>query len=158
MQKTLSVDYMSFAKLLGIKVEPKKAEEPEAKLPKIDLFTFIKDIQHGHKNLIVDEWSEKQYNPHMVNLALSFSPETIIQANEMNSRPFLSKKMQNLFLINTIRPKKRFTPWVKAEKSEDLDMVKQYYGYNTEKARSALKVLTAQQLDYIRERLNTGGT
>lgn len=149
---------MSFAKLLGIKVEPKKPEEPESKRPSIDLFAFVKDIQYGHKNLIEDEWSENQYNPHMVNLALSFSSDTIVQANEMNSRPFLSKKMQNLFLINTIRPKKRFTPWVKAEKSEDLDMVKKYYNYNTEKARSALKVLTAQQLDYIRERLNTGGT
>lgn len=149
---------MSFAKLLGIKVEPKKPEEVEVKRPSIDLFAFVKDIQHGHKNLIVDEWSEKQYNPYMINRALSMFPDTIIQANEMNSRPFLSRKMQNLFLINTIRPKKRFTPWVKAEKSEDLDMVKRYYGYNTAKARSALKVLTAQQLDYIRERLNTGGT
>lgn len=148
---------MSFAKLLGIKVEPKGVEEPEAKKPKIDLFAFIKDIQHSHKNLIVDEWSEKQYNPHMINLALSFYPDTIIQANEMNSRPNLSRKMQNLFLINTIRSKKRFTPWVKGEKLEDLDMVKEYYGYSTEKARSALRILTNQQLEVIRGRMEEGG-
>lgn len=151
---------MSFAKLLGIKTNTEKAarEEEAPKPSKIDLFAFVNDIQHGHKNLIVDEWSEKQYNPYMINRALSFSQDTCIQANEMNSRPSLSKKMQNLFLINTIRPKKRFGTWVKAEKSEDLDMVKRYYGYNNAKARSALKVLTAQQLDYIREKLDTGGT
>lgn len=148
---------MTLAKVLGIKPEVKKVEEVEPKLPKIDLFDFIKDIQHGHKNLIVDEWSEKQYNPFMINLALSFSADTVIQANEMNARPNLSKKMQNLFLINSVRPKKRFTPWVKAEKIRDLDNVKRYYGYSNAKARSVLKVLTATQLDYIRERLNTGG-
>jgi hypothetical protein len=148
---------MSLAKVLGVKPEPKKVEEVEVKRPKISPFDFVKDIQHPQKNLIVDEWSEGQYNPFMVNKALGFSQDTVIQANEMNSRPFLSKKMQNLFFLNTIRPKKRFTPWVKAEKVQDLDNVKRYYGYSNAKARSVLRVLTAQQLDYIRERLNTGG-
>jgi len=148
---------MTLAKVLGIKPEPKKVEEIEKKRPSISPFDFVKDIQHGHTNLIVDEWSEKQYNPFMINRALGFCQDTVIQANEMNSRPGLSKKMQNLFLINSIRPKKRFAPWVKAEKIEALDLVKRYYGYSNAKARSVLKVLTAQQLDYIKERLNTGG-
>ncbi len=148
---------MTLAKVLGVKPEPKKVEEVEAKRPKITPFDFVKDIQFAHSNLIVDEWSEKQYNPYMVNLILSFGADTVIQANEMNSRPNLSKKAQNLFLINMIRPKKRFTPWVKAEKIQDVELVKRYYGYSNEKARSVLRVLTAQQLDIIRERLNTGG-
>lgn len=148
---------MSLAKVLGIKPEPAKKEEVEDKRPKISPFDFVKDIQHAQKNLIVDEWTEKQYNPYIVNRALGFSADTVIQANEMNARPGLSKKLQVLFLLNTIRPKKRFTPWVKAEKIRDLDNVKRYYGYSNAKARSVLKVLTATQLDYIRERLNTGG-
>ena len=148
---------MSLAKVLGVKPEPKAVEEEEVKRPKISPFDFAKDIQHPQKNLIVDEWSEKQYNPFMVNKALSFSPETIFQANEMNARPNLSKKAQNLFLLHMIRPKKRYSPWVKAEKHEDLELVKQYYGYSTDKARSVLRVLTAQQLAVIREKMNMGG-
>lgn len=148
---------ISFAEQLG--VQPKvEVEETLEKKPKIDLFTFVKAIQHNKENLMVDEWSEKQYNAFMVNMALSFSVDTVLQANEVNIRPFMSKKMQFAFLINTISPKKRFGSWVKAEKSEDLDMVKRYYGYNTDKARSALGVLTATQLDIIREKLNKGGT
>src|SRR3989304_4973463 len=110
---------MSLAKLLGLK-EPKVVPEEKTKKPKIDLFVFVKAIQYTKEPLIVDEWSERQYNPFMVNRALSFNPETVIQANEMNSRPHLGKKLQFSFLINTIRPKKRFDAWVKAEKSEFL--------------------------------------
>ena len=147
---------MSLAKLLGLK-EPKVVPEEKTKKPKIDLFVFVKAIQYTKEPLIVDEWSERQYNPFMVNRALSFNPETVIQANEMNSRPHLGKKLQFSFLINTIRPKKRFDAWVKAEKSEVLDMVKQYYGFSNAEARSALRILTADQLELIGEKLNKGG-
>jgi len=75
----------------------------------------------------------------------------------MNSRPHLEKRLQFDFLINTIRPRKRFNKWLKAEKIEDLEVVKQYYKYNTEKAQQALRILTPEQLQTIKERLNTGG-
>ena len=105
----------------------------------------------------MDEWSEKQYNPFVVNKSLSFGADTVIPANEMNSRPHIEKRLQFDFLINTIRPRKRFNKWLKADNIEDLEVVKRYYNYNTEKAQQALRILSPEQLNIIKERLNTGG-
>ena len=127
------------------------------KMTKISPFDFVNAIHYTKENLIVDDWSEKQYNPFVVNKSLSFGADTIIPANEMNSRPHLEKRLQFDFLINTIRPRKRFNKWLKAEKIEDLEVVKQYYNYNTEKALQALRILSPEQLNTIKERLNTGG-
>ena len=129
----------------------------EYKMPKINPFDFVNAIHYTKENLIVDDWSEKQYNSFIVNKSLSFGADTVIPANEMNSRPHLEKRLQFDFLINTIRPRKRFNKWLKAEKIEDLELVKQYYNYNTEKALQALRILSPEQINTIKERLNTGG-
>ena len=129
----------------------------EYKMTKISPFDFVNAIHYTKENLIVDDWSEKQYNSFVVNKSLSFGADTVIPANEMNSRPHLEKRLQFDFLINTIRPRKRFNKWLKAEKIEDLEVVKQYYNYNTEKALQALRILSPEQLNTIKERLNTGG-
>jgi len=129
----------------------------EYKLPKISPFDFVNAIHHTKEGLIVDEWSEKQYNGFIVNKALSFGLDTVVAANEMNSRPHLEKRLQFDFLINIVRPRKRFNKWLKAEKIEDLEMVKKYYNYNTDKALQALRILTPEQLIKIKEKLNTGG-
>jgi len=147
---------MSLNKLLGIP-EPKEGVLEDWKPPTIGLFEFVKAIQTTKQRLIVDEWSEKQYNPYMVNRALSFAIDTIMYANEMNCHPHLRKSLQFWFLLNSVRPNKRFTKWVKAEKDEDVDLLKRYYGYNTQKAKQALRILSASQLDIIRHRLNVGG-
>jgi len=133
-----------------IEVEPYKA-------PAISPFDFINAIHHSKENLIVDDWSEKQYNPYIINRGLSFGNDTVIPANEMNSRPHLDKKLQFSFLINTIRPKKRFNKWIKAEPVEAIEVIKEYYGYSTEKARQVLPLLSDQQLDYLRTKLIKGG-
>ena len=149
---------MSLGKLLGIKPPKPPEKEERDKTPKIDLFTFVKAIQHTKEPLIVDEWSEGQYNPFMVNRALSMSPETVIQANEMNSRPHLGKKLQFLFLLGTIRPKKRFDSWIKVSSpEEDLGIIKAYYGYSNAEAFSALRILTGEQIEEIRVRSFKGG-
>lgn len=129
----------------------------EYKMAKISPFDFVNAIHYTKENLIVDDWSEKQYNPFIINKSLSFGADTVIAANEMNSRPHVEKRLQFDFLINTIRPRKRFNKWLKAEKVEDLEVVKQYYKYNTEKAQQALRILSPEQLLTIKERLNTGG-
>jgi len=67
---------------------------------------------------------------------------------------FFFKKIKN---INTIRPKKRFAPWLKANKIKDLEYVKEYYGYNDEKAKSALELLSDEQITTIKDSLNKGG-
>ena len=131
--------------------------EEDFKMVKISPFDFVNAIHYTKENLIIDDWSEKQYNPFVVNKSLSFGADTVIPANEMNSRPHLEKRLQFDFLINTIRPRKRFNKWLKAEKIEDLELVKQYYNYNTEKALQALRILSPEEINTIKERLNTGG-
>lgn len=78
-------------------------------------------------------------------------------ANEMNRLPHLDKRLQYDFYINTVRSRRRFSPWDKKQKMNDLDVVKQYYGYSNEKARQALNILSPSQLDYIKSKLNRGG-
>jgi len=139
----------------GEEIQEEIAEE--YKIPKINPFDFVNAIHYTKESLIVDEWSEKQYNGFLVNKALSFGADTVIAANEMNSRPHLEKRLQFDFLINIVRPRKRFNKWLKAEKIEDLELVKQYHHYNTDKALQALRILTPEQLITIKEKLNTGG-
>lgn len=120
-------------------------------------FDFINSINYTKENLIVDEWSEKQYNAYIVNKGLSFSADTVIPANEMNSRPHLNKTLQYSFLINIVRPRKRYNKWVKPEVIESLDIIKNYYGYNTEKSRQVFSILTSDQINSLKEKLKKGG-
>lgn len=132
-------------------------KEETYKAPAISPFDFINAINFDKKVLIVDDWSEKQYIPYIVNRGLSFGADTVIPANEMNSRPHLDRKLQFDFLINTIRPRKRYNKWVKADKVEAIELVKTYYGYSIEKARQALSILTSEQLDHLKQKLEKGG-
>ena len=75
----------------------------------------------------------------------------------MNQYHFLDKQMQYDFYINILRKKKRFAPWLKKESIDNLNIVKEYYGYNTEKAQQALKILTREQIEFIKNRLDKGG-
>ena len=100
---------------------------------------------------------EKHYPPYIVNKCLSHHMDTVMYANEMNLYPNLDKKLQYNFLINIVRSRKRFSPWDKKEKMNDLEVVKQYYGYSNEKARQALNILTPEQIDFIKTKLNKGG-
>ena len=105
-----------------------------------------------------DSLSEKEYAPYIINRCLSGHIDCIMYANEMNKYNFLPKKLQYDFFINIIRKKKRFSPWLKQEKNKDLEVVKSYYGYSNEKAKQALRILTKTQLDFIKSKLETGGT
>ena len=134
-----------------------KIEEVPYKAPAISPFDFINAIHYSKENLIVDDWSEKQYNPYIINKGLSYGPDTVIPANEMNSRPHLDKILQFHFLINIIRPKKRFNKWIKAEKIDDLEVVKEYYGYSTEKAKQVLPLLNTSVIEEMKKRITKGG-
>lgn len=123
----------------------------------ISPFDFINAINYTKEGLIVDDWSEKQYQPYIVNKGLSFGPDTVIYANEMNSRPHIDKKLQFDFLLNTIRSRKRFNKWIKPEKIEALDVVKDYYGYSTEKARQILPILNSEHINLLKQKLKKGG-
>tara|TARA_A100001234_G_scaffold181967_1_gene164838 strand:+ start:239 stop:607 length:369 start_codon:yes stop_codon:yes gene_type:complete len=99
----------------------------------------------------------KDYPPYIVNRCLSGHLDCIMFANEMNLHHHLDKDMQYSFYLNTLRKKKRFSPWLRKDKVQDLECVKQYYGYSNEKASQALKILTNEQITYIKKRLDTGG-
>lgn len=99
-------------------------EEPVFKEPAISPFDFINAITFNKTDLIVDDWSEKQYVPYIINKGLSYGADTVIPANEMNSRAHLDKKLQFQFLINNIRPRKRFNKWIKVEKIESIEVIK----------------------------------
>jgi len=127
------------------------------KKPAISPFDFANAINHSKQNLIVDDWSEKQYNPFIVNRSMSYGADTVIYANEMNSRPHLDRRLQFDFLINTVRPRKRFNKWLKPETVEVLSTIQEYYGYSIDKARQVLPLLTDVQLETIKNKLNKGG-
>ena len=100
---------------------------------------------------------EKNYPSYVINKCMSHHMDTVLYANEMNRYQNLDTRLQFDFYINTVRPRKRFSPWGKKQKMNDLDLVKQYYGYSNEKAKQALRILSPNQLDYIKEKLNKGG-
>jgi len=146
---------MDINDVFGQTVETVKEEVYKA--PAISPFDFINAITFNKTELMVDDWSEKQYVSYIVNKGLSYGADTVIPANEMNSRPHIDKKLQFQFLINSIRPRKRFNKWIKAEKIESIEVVKTYYGYSTEKARQALSILNQSQIDYLKQKLEKGG-
>ena len=103
-----------------------------------------------------DQWVKK-YPPYIINRCISPFPDTIQLVNEINQLHHLDKKLQYDFLINSLRARKRYTPWMKAKKLENLEYVKEYYGYNNEKAKSALDILNDEQISTIKTKINKGG-
>ena len=120
-------------------------------------FDFLNEINYGKNNLIVDDITEKEYNSFMVNRGLSYFNDTVLMANEMNLNHHLDSRLQNDFLINIVRKKKRFSKWNKPETVSDVEVVKEYYGYSNEKARQALSLLTKEQINELRKKVYKGG-
>ena len=104
-----------------------------------------------------DERVEKGYTPFVVNRCLSYFMDTVLYANEMNCRPETDKKMQFDYLQKSIRKNKRYSKWLKQESVENLDIIKQYYGYSDTKAKEVMDIITPDDIEYMRNKLNTGG-
>ena len=119
-------------------------------------FDFINSITYK-KNIAMDSTNESSYNPFITNRALSQFVDCILLSNEMNMRHHIDNKLQYDYYINRIRPKNRFKKWDKKQDNESIELIKQYYGYNNDKASSALSILSKQQFDIIRKKLNKGG-
>ena len=124
-----------------------------------ELKDYLKAINETKEPLMDtdDEMWEKKYPAFIVNKCLAPFPDTIFLVNEMNINHHLDKKLQFDFLLNSLRTRKRYTPWLKASKQKDIEYVKEYYGYNNEKAKSALKILNDEQIKTIKDSLNKGG-
>ena len=104
-----------------------------------------------------DEHIIKSYPPFIINKCLSGHIDSVLFANEMNRYHFLDKDMQYKFYLNILRKRKRFSPWIRKDKDSDLDIVKSYYGYSNEKARQVMKILSTEQINYMKQRLDIGG-
>tara|TARA_B100000378_G_C18005918_1_gene398906 strand:+ start:417 stop:785 length:369 start_codon:yes stop_codon:yes gene_type:complete len=121
----------------------------------MELKDWLNSINYNKDDLSEDI---KSYPPYIINRCLSGHMDCIMFANEMNMYSHLDKDMQYYFYLNSLRKRKRFSPWIKKEKIEDIDSVKQYYGYSNEKAKEALRLLSESELNYIKSKLDIGGT
>ena len=123
-----------------------------------ELKDWLNSINFSKEDLTVDDPDTiKDYTPYIVNRCLSGHLDTVLYSNEMNLHNHLDKDMQYQFYLNSLRKRKRFSPWLRKDKVDNLNIIKKYYGYSNEKALQALRLLTQQQLDYIKKRLETGG-
>ena len=120
-------------------------------------FEYLNAINQSKENLIVDELSEKEYVPFVVNKGLSYFPDTILYANEMNRLYLLDNKPQFLYLLNSIRPRKRFGKWHKNELTDDLKIISEYFGYSYAKAKQIQNLISSDQLNTMKEKLQKGG-
>jgi len=125
----------------------------------MELKDWLNSINFTKENILEEDPTlTKEYPAYIINRCMSGHLDCILFANEMNRYHFLDKDMQYNFYINILRKRKRFSPWIKKDKVSDLEYVKRYYGYNNEKASQALKILSHEQIEFIKQRLDTGGT
>jgi hypothetical protein len=123
----------------------------------MELKDWLNSINFTKENLMEDASNQKEYAPYIINRCLSGHIDCILFVNEMNLHHSLDKDMQYSFYLNSLRKKKRFSPWLRKDKITDLECVKQYYGYSNEKASQALKILSKEQIAFIKQRLEIGG-
>ena len=125
---------------------------------KIELKDWLNSINFNKENLIKEDPNMiKQYPPYIINRCLSGHIDAVMYSNEMNLHHHLDKDLQYSFYLNSLRKRKRFSPWLRKDKVTDLECIKEYYGYSNEKASQALKILTTEQINYIKQRLDIGG-
>ena len=120
-------------------------------------FEYVNAINMTKQDIMIDDFAEKSYNSYMVNRSLSYFNDTVLMANEMNVHHHLDNRLKFDFLINIVRKKKRFSKWIKPETVSDVEVVKEYYGYSNEKAKSALSLLTSDQINELKKKVYKGG-
>ena len=120
-------------------------------------FEYCNAINYTKKDIMTDDVAEKAYSPYMVNRQLSYFPDTVLAANEMNRNHHIDNRLQFDFFINIVRKRKRFSKWFKPELISDLDAVKKYYGYSNEKARQVLTLLSTEQINELKNKVAKGG-
>jgi len=126
-------------------------------------FSFVNEINYSKNNIMVDQNGdhsdllEQMYDPYLTNRSLSYFNDTVLYANEMNKNHHIDSALQNSFLLNSVRKRKRFSKWMKPNELEDLDVVKEYYDCSNEKARQVLTLLTHNQIIELKRRVCKGG-
>jgi len=130
---------------------------------KLTPFSFVNEINQGKTDIMRDQNGEhsdlleKVYNSFLTNRSLSYFNDTVLHANEINKNHYIDSRLQFHYLINTIRKRKRFSKWIKPDELDDMEAVKEYYGYSNEKARQVLTLFTHEQLTELKQRVYKGG-
>lgn len=141
----------------------KRKEQNKKTEAKLTPFSFVNEINTGKHDIMLDQNGEhsdlleKVYAPYIVNRTLSYFHDTVLHANEMNKNHHLSNRAQYHYFINSIRKRKRFSKWMKPTELDDIEAVKEYYDYSTEKARQILTLLSHEQLTELKQRVYKGG-
>lgn len=120
-------------------------------------FDYLKTINDTKRDVMTTSEDEEVYNPFLINRTLSYFSDTVGMANEMNMFPHLDNRLQYGFLINIIRKRKRFSPWMKPSEEEDVNAVKEFYGCNNERAREFMSILTKEQIEILKKKVDKGG-
>ena len=122
-----------------------------------ELKDWLNSVNFSKINLLKEDPSAiKDYNPFVINRLLSGDIDSIMYANEMNMNHHLNKELQYSFYLNSLRKRKRYSSWIRKDTIKDIEYVKTYYGYNNEKAEQALKILNKTQINFIKQKLETG--
>ena len=120
-------------------------------------FDYVKAINTTKKDIMVDDITESEYQPFLINRSLSYFPDTVLYANEMNQRHHLPSRLQFDFFINIIKKRNRFSKWFKPTEIQSIDVIKEYYGYSNEKAKSVLSLFNNKQIENLKQRIYKGG-
>ena len=120
-------------------------------------FDYVNAINVTKEDIMIDDIAEKAYNPFIVNRSMSYFNDTVLYANEINVNHHIDHRLQFDFFINIVRKKKRFSKFMKPETVSDVEVVKEYYGYSNEKAKSALTLLTSEQINELKKKVYKGG-
>tara|TARA_B100001094_G_C18017389_1_gene713311 strand:- start:481 stop:861 length:381 start_codon:yes stop_codon:yes gene_type:complete len=120
-------------------------------------FEYSKAINMSKQDIMIDDLAEKEYNSFIVNRSLSYFPDTVLYANEMNVNHHIDARLQFDFFINIVKKRKRFSKWFKATELENLELIKEYYGYSNEKAKSVYKLFSNDELLTLKNRIYKGG-
>lgn len=125
-------------------------------------FDFINSVSQSKKDIIRNsdspELAEKLYKPFLVNKGLSYFQDTIMFSNEINRLPIIDNKLQYDFYLNSIRPLKRYAKWVKKVDSDDFNAIQEYFQLNNSKTAEALSLLSSDQVNLVKQKLQKGGT
>ncbi len=124
---------------------------------KLSPFDFLNTINLSKKNVMIDTEEENAYVPFVINRSLSYFPDTVHVANAMNVHHHIDNRLQYEFFINIIRKRKRFSKWAKADLESNVELIKEYYGYSNEKARQVVSLLSSDQIEFIKNKVNKGG-
>ena len=120
-------------------------------------FDYLNSINHKKEDIMVDDEAEKGYSPFMINRGLSYFQDTVLLANEMNINSHLPHRMQYDFLMTAIRPRKRFSKWMKKTTPAKVEVIKEYYGYSDAKAESVEDLISDEDIKHMKSVLSQGG-